>query len=598
MVRRSCVCLVLSVLAVSCTEDEAVEPGPACAEVAPQALQACVVSLNSAHRACYAANGEACGSGDPAVAAALATLESSARASCADGAFESLSQDGVVARWRYACESETSSLAWRTFGGPHGAALEQAAESTSACLLAAHGAGARLVEELLASAHTCLATDDCGRADVDPGGARSAQALAEVEAACPGRTLERTIALNPTQYVERTRQQVECLAASAHGRSPRFPLGCGPSNAEDEALVRGEYVRVVLDSATWGTHCGDGSPYSFHIRLAPAGHPLDRVVVGLQGGGVCFFDNDCSARFEAVPGLFTAADDEPPTAAIMSNDPDENPFAHWTKVFLPYCTQDVFIGGGVIESFDALDLHRFGALNVRAALRATRDLLWRHMDAEGGAGYRAGDVVALFGGWSAGSYGTLYNYHWVLDDLLWQRTAAFPDAGLGLDNGQNVGVRTFGGILLGSWQALQFLPPYCFSGDCAVGPDNLAAIAPRLRQVPEQQILVFSNQKDVIQQRDAFFGENEALFINTMRRAYCDTKDLDGIHWYLTSVSDQSVHVVTLQPELYRGEVAGLSMRDWLAGAIDAPDTVVDRAENGDFGTVVPGVEPFPCPLP
>jgi hypothetical protein len=32
-------------------------------------------------------------------------------------------------------------------------------------------------------------------------------------------------------------------------------------------------------------------------------------------------------------------------------------------------------------------------------------------------GYRADGVKALFGGFSAGSFGTLYNYHWVLDDL-------------------------------------------------------------------------------------------------------------------------------------------------------------------------------------
>jgi hypothetical protein len=291
-------------------------------------------------------------------------------------------------------------------------------------------------------------------------------------------------------------------------------------------------------------------------------------------------------------------DDEPPEDGIMSNDPELSPFANWTKVFLPYCTQDVFIGGGVVESFEALDLQRFGALNVRAAVRVTRDLLWGEMDAQGGDGYRPDELVALFGGWSAGSYGTIYNYHWVLDDLLWQRTAAFPDAGLGLDNGETIGVRTFGSVLIERWNALEYLPPYCFAGDCAVGPDSFAAIAPRLRQVPEQQVLVFSNQRDQIQQHDSFFGEDEALFINTMREAYCDTKDLNGIQWYLTSESGESTHVVTLRDAFYTGEVAGIAMRDWLWGAVTEPDVVVDRAENGDFSTAVPGVDPFPCALP
>lgn len=42
----------------------------------------------------------------------------------------------------------------------------------------------------------------------------------------------------------------------------------------------------------------------------------------------------------------------------------------------------------------------------------------------------------LFGGTSAGGFGTLYNYHYVLDDLQWAHTAAWPDASLALDNGE------------------------------------------------------------------------------------------------------------------------------------------------------------------
>ena len=67
--------------------------------------------------------------------------------------------------------------------------------------------------------------------------------------------------------------------------------------------------------------CGDGSPYAFDIRLAPEGHPLDRVVIGLQGGGVCFFNEDCSSRFLSEPGLFSAMDDEPPVTGIVMPKP-------------------------------------------------------------------------------------------------------------------------------------------------------------------------------------------------------------------------------------------------------------------------------------
>ncbi|MEC8423113.1 MAG: hypothetical protein VX000_05010, partial [Myxococcota bacterium] len=64
---------------------------------------------------------------------------------------------------------------------------------------------------------------------------------------------------------------------------------------------------------------------------------------------------------------------------------------------------------------------------------------------------------------------------------------------------------------------------------------------------------------------------------------------------YLTSVSDTSVHVVSIRDDLWLGEVAGQTMRDWFAQALASPDTLQSRAEEADFVEAVPGVEPFPC---
>ena len=114
---------------------------------------------------------------------------------------------------------------------------------------------------------------------------------------------------------------------------------------------------------------------------------------------------------------------------------------------------------------------------------------------------------AFFGGWSAGAYGTMYNYHWLVDDLQWPRTTAFPDAGMGLDNGEPIGVRALGLLKIPLWGAQPNLPPYCFEGDCAVGTDLFDAISPRLKQVPEQQFLVMTNPRDRTQQFDAYFSD-------------------------------------------------------------------------------------------
>jgi hypothetical protein len=572
------------------SDDDANAAASLCAAEAPQMLLDCVEGVNDAWQSCLRDDGSPCADDDADIMLALDTLEQNVRSACVDGDFAGLDLEGIVGRWRYACRSEADSLAWRAFGGPQGASWARVGQTRRDCLLALHEAGASLTEDLLASVNTCLDDGTCTAPDVDQD-ERVELALEEAAAACSGIPVDRIIAINAPTFFDRSARQADCLAAIVHA-DPRLPLRCGPSNAL-AAPLRGEYERVVLDVETWGTRCGDGSPYAFDVRLAPEGEPLDRIVIGLQGGGVCFFNEDCSSRFMTVPGLFTAMDDEPPVTGIMSNDPTDSDFASWTKVYLPYCTQDVFIGGGITEDFDALDLHRFGTVNLRTAVRAFRDILWQAMDAEGGDGYRPDELVALFGGWSAGGYGTMYNYHWILDDLLWQRTAAFPDAGLGFDNA-GIGVRSFGGLLIPVWNALPYLPPYCFRGDCAVGPTVFETSSQRLKQVPEQQYLIFSNQNDETQRRDAFF-DNQSFFINTMRKGYCDTKDLPGIHWYLTSQSESSQHVVTLVPSFWEGEVAGIAMRDWVAGAMNDPDNVVDRAEEGDFVTAIEGVEPFPC---
>lgn len=580
--------LALALAAAGCSDSASTS----CATSAPDALRTCVSDLGAAIAACYSDGGAPCASDDAGVAAALDELEQRVEQSCADGAFDGFATDALVGRLRNSCSSEASALAWRTFGGPQGAVWPTADEDARQCLTSAHLVATRLVDRSLAGIGQCLSSSGCAGIDLRTERVRWEDlARQEVEGLCED--LSDLVAVDPATYVARAARQADCIAAAGHADTSGVELACGPSSAEFDA-PRGAWTRIAVDGERWGTQCGDGSGYSFWVRLAPAGARLDRLVIGLQGGGVCLFEDDCSARLASDPGLFTAADDEPLETGIASSDPAESPFADWTKVYLPYCNQDVFAGGGVVEQLGALGVPRYGAVNLRAAVEMVRNVLWQKMDAEGGAGFRSDELMALFGGWSAGGYGTLYNYHWLLDDLLWPRTAAFPDAGMALDNGSILGVSGLGPVKIPAWGALKNLPPYCFAGDCAVGPVIYQAIAPRLRQVPEQQFLILSNQKDNTQQRDAFF-DDEAFFINTMRQSYCATKDLNGIHYYLTGVSDRSVHVVTLRPELWAGEVDGEVMRDWFWRAVTEPDTLESRAGEGNFVAVIPGVEPFPC---
>jgi len=590
---------MLGLLSVACSDSNdgfvvvAPEPPVSCETAASAALRACVVSVSGFSRQCYVDGGSACSEGDADIAAALSLLRTETEAACADGDLFSLGADSVVGRLRNACTAQADSIAWRTFGGPQGAVWPAADREGRDCLEAAHTRVVGFLDESLAAIDDCLEDADCDGAAVrDFRGAAAADAAADIAAACPA--LDESIAVDAATYVDRAARQVDCIAATVHEDPAPLSLDCGPTNVEVMPARGGEWTEIVLEGERWGTMCGDGTDYAIYMRLAPEGGPLDRTVVALEGGGVCLFEEDCRMRLEAAPQLFNAQDGVPAGGGIAGRDPD-NPFADWNWVYMPYCNQDVFIGGGVVEELGELRLPRHGAVNLRAGMRVARDIIWKALDEEGGRGYRPDELIALFGGFSAGAYGTLYNYHWVLDDLQWPRTAAFPDSGGALDNG-GVGVRALGLVKIPAWGSASYLSPYCFTGDCAVGPFLYRAMSPRLKRTPEQQFLILSNQKDNIQQLDSFFFD-EAEWIDTLRRSYCETRDLPGIQYYYTSDSRNSVHVVSIRDDFFYGSVAGERMVDWLWRGVTDPDSVEDRVEEGDFTVDIPGSRPFPCAL-
>ncbi|MDH3202608.1 MAG: pectinacetylesterase family protein [Myxococcales bacterium] len=569
-------------------------PAQACEQAVPEATRVCTTEVSTAIRSCYTETNAPCAADDAATASALSALEQTVQASCTDEDTGALTVNALLGRLQTSCKSESVSLASRTFGGPQGA-VWAGSPSGRSCLEQAHTRATALVDASLLGRRECLAAETCNAvALADEEEAMTTAAVADVEGACPG--LSDLIALDPSKYVAHAVHQIDCITATTYADTAPLDVSCGPTNA-DPNLPRGEYAQVILDEETYGTRCGDGSPFAFQIRLAPEGEPLDRILIAMEGGGVCVFENDCANR---PADLFEALSDGAPESGIMSNDPAVSPFANWTKVFLPYCNQDVFIGGGATSEFDSITVHRFGAINVRAAVRYTRDVLWALLDEEGGDGYRPDQIVAMFGGFSAGAFGTIYNYHWMIDDLQWPRTTGFPDAGLALDSGGPVSVRTLGNLLIAGgpplgWASLEYLPPYCFAGDCAVGPELLEATAPRLKAVPEQQLLILSNQNDSTQVGTTFF-ESTPAWINAMRQSYCDTRDLSGVNYYLTTVSE-SVHVISPNPALYSGSVAGTVMSDWLAAAISDPDEVQSKVEEGSLVADIEGVEAFPCEL-
>jgi hypothetical protein len=197
----------------------------------------------------------------------------------------------------------------------------------------------------------------------------------------------------------------------------------------------------------------------------------------------------------------------------------------------------------------------------------------------------------LFSGVSAGAFGVTYNYHYLLDDLRWIHTTAAPDSGLGLDNGELLGIRTLGTVVFPTWNTIPFQPPYCLAGDCAVVPEAQAIMSARLKAVPDQQLLNLSNQRDNTQVSTTYFA-NETSWRNALRAAYCANQGLNGIHSFLPASSTSMHGLVTVTSRFSSLTADGVVLRDFLSAAITDPDAVVDRVEAGTLSG-----DPFPCSI-
>jgi hypothetical protein len=509
-----------------------------------------------------------------------------------------LTPAGLVSRLQEACGSVAMTLVARSFGGPQIAVRDTADKTQQACLDNAYSQGRSVVDYAFWQRSSCLQAAHAGRS-CDPAraaehiAAKVARATTSVSARCTD--LPSLVAVDPATFVTRATDQADCLVPTAHGQTAPFTLACGPRDAVPVPPL-GVSTKIVLDGNVWGTKCGDGSDYSFSIHPAPAGQPIDKIVVFMEGGGSCVDGPDCADTFATNPDLFTSANEGLPETGISSSTAATNPFQNWTKVYIPYCTQDGHTGGGIVNAFPEITVYRYGALNVRAAMRYVRDVMWSALDASDPEGFRPDRLTVLFAGTSAGGIGAQFNYHYILDDLRWVHSTLLPDSALGLDNGQGATLQR-GALVMGTttpaWDGLPMAPPYCHEDACGEGWNHfLFAMAPRLKMTPEQQVLSLSNQLDGTQRKVGEFSSN-GQFVNTLRTEYCAQRGTNGLHSYLPDTQPQVHGNLNDNSRYNQVFVDGVLMRDWVGQAMTDPDGVVDLVGTGLQS--VNGVLPFPC---
>lgn len=588
----------------------------ACEASAGAALSSCFLDASNATGQCYANTGSACLPTDAALVAAENQLRSSVTAACSDGGVQSLgygaalTADGLADRLVEECVGNPATLAARIFGGPH--AKVRADGVGVSCMDAAYDESAAFVDLAFNIQRDCVLDAGCNAAtataDVDIEAAASA---AVIDAACPSEFLEFLVGVPAAEAVARARKQSECMLGSAHGDVGPLSPKCSPGGIPGVTVVKtqptgmtpfapGIPTQVVLDEAVWGTRCGDGSPFAFWIQLATSGTSAGNIVSHMQGGGVCVTEGQCQGVLDNSPTLFSSLEDDFSPTGILNPDPITNAFGDWTKIFLPYCNQDVFTGGGVTRPFTGFSVERYGAINARAALRVLRNIVASEMNDASPTGFRPDLLKVVFSGTSAGGFGVMFNLHHVLDEERWVHSTGLNDAAFGLDSGAAFSVGGLGAIAQMEWGTRLTQPPYCVGPECALGLVLTDAHSERLLGVPDQLLLLNSNQHDDTQVTTTAWPD-VASFINAERTMYCDNENLPGVRYFLDAIPSNLHTYLTSDASYFTEEIAGISLADWVEqGAFD-PGNIPNLAEEGTLADIPPpdpvydGVLPFPC---
>jgi Pectinacetylesterase len=154
-----------------------------------------------------------------------------------------------------------------------------------------------------------------------------------------------------------------CGAASstsepAPSASTAATASSGLSTAEDS-----EWEKIVPGG---DCQCADGSQFAFWVREADP----TKVVLYLDGGGACWDATTCAfTSAESTTYDWNLADEDPAReGGIFDLSNPDNPFAHFTLVFVPYCTGDVHLGDITREYSPELTVEHNGFVNGTTAL--------------------------------------------------------------------------------------------------------------------------------------------------------------------------------------------------------------------------------------
>lgn len=192
----------------------------------------------------------------------------------------------------------------------------------------------------------------------------------------------------------------------------------GGGGSDFEPSEYGAWVKYEPEGAT----CSNGSQYKFWVQFSETS---DNVIVFFEGGGACWDYESCTGgdfRGAANPN---GLDDDHAIAnqdfdglnvdakfvyPLLNDDPAISPMSDWNKVFVPYCTGDVYSGQATITYSDPDGIEpdnefiHSGHPNILAMIDELNGMF--------------SSIPQLFvSGCSAGGAGAIINYHFLRSGL-------------------------------------------------------------------------------------------------------------------------------------------------------------------------------------
>ena len=328
--------------------------------------------------------------------------------------------------------------------------------------------------------------------------------------------------------------------------------------------------------------------YSFFIKR---GDP-EKLVVALDGGGACWNADTCVGSPISGQGssYSEVVDETPQTLAqgegLLDDRNPHNPYRHYTKVFIPYCTGDVHWGSK--DTVYALPLptggalpwviHHHGADNLLAVLH------WLQKRGERAADLELRELKDLSViGTSAGGYGTMLAFPYFAQEAPRARLNLIGDASIGvltesfyreaLYNPASPGTESWGfGQNLPSWvPGYASLLPSGLVDARLIMPAAFAALA---SYKPAAHFASLTNNLDNVQ--IGFYGLMKGIFppglpeaiewYGSMKFITLSTAVLPNYRFF---IDRSSAHTLTTSnAQTYGVGVNGISLAAWIKAMV------------------------------